>query len=136
MSKQKKEYNNIFAKLIEYHNAEIVPWIKKIDDRTYGTIKVSRRRILLMRNKLENDSVVHINKDSLIEYIIFNKPILDFLDRTELDNCMSLINTTNFSSANYLMGASFLYNLIEEKKKELKKLHDDKQLANDTQENT
>lgn len=110
----KKEYENIFASMIEHHNSETVPFIKSLFQ---GTIKISGRRILSLQQLLEaGEGSVSI--DVLWEYMLMNKFVIDLVDKESYNEVMSLIKTR--SKDNVIIGAHALYRLIEDKKQEIK----------------
>lgn len=117
MSTPKKEYENISAKMIEYHNS-IVPFVRSI--QSYGPVKISRSRTLQLRDQLEEGNHRYLKYDHnfIIEYLVLNKFILDLLDKEEYNTCLSLLNSNN--QDNMILGASIIYNLVEAKKEEIK----------------
>jgi len=113
MSK-KKEYNNIFAKIANIHNDDIVPLLKNLDLMSF---KIRNRRILKLRMTLESSEDVLISSDLLSEYIIINSFVLNFINKNELNNCYDLLKTKD--KDNFLIGTHMIYSLIEEKKLKL-----------------
>lgn len=111
---KKKEYNNVFAKMMEYHNNEVVPFIKTI--YKYGPIKVSKRRVLQLRDSIENTDKSWISVEYLNEYLVLNKFILDQLDESVKSDALSMLKK---DKDNIIIRANVLYNLIESKKKEI-----------------
>lgn len=114
MSKQNKEYNNVFAKIAENHNNEIVPILKYLN---LSTVKIRPRRIVSLRDTLEIAEKVSISIDLFTEYIVTNSIIFKLIDQKELYNSFDLIKTKEKS--NVFIGINCIYALIEEKKTEL-----------------
>ena len=112
MSK-KKEYENIFVRMAESHN-KIVPLIR---DLGLSTVKVKNRRIIQLRDFLEGAEDIMISLNLFTEYLITNSFILDYIDKSSLEECYNLIKTKEKS--NTIIGITTLYNLIEEKKVEI-----------------
>jgi hypothetical protein len=118
------DYNNISAKLIEYHNVEVVPTVKKY--LNYGAIKLKRQRVLLQRDRLESDEKPkyghydHYKYDHnfTVEYMIMNKFIIDNLPASDREAFMDLFND-QYNSDNCIIGAHMMYSLVEAKKKEI-----------------
>lgn len=120
MSKPKKEkkYTNIFAIMIEHHNNVIVPFLKNTLNNS-GTIKISWRRCLQKRDNLEseeNNRWWESGHEYFDEYLLLNKFILDLLDK---DQVKTLLDMKDLDDSNITMVAHTLYNLIEDKKKEI-----------------
>lgn len=116
--KKEKEYSNIFAIMIEHHNNVIVPFLKNTLNNS-GTIKISWRRCLQKRDNLESDNEYRWYEDGheyFDEYLLLNKFILDLLDK---DQVKTLLDMKNSDDSNIIMAAYTLYNLIEDKKKEI-----------------
>jgi hypothetical protein len=115
--RKKKEYQNISAKMIQYHNEEVVPLVRKL--KSYGPLKISRVRTLLLRDKLEDDekNIKYVH-DFSIEYILLNKFIIDLIPKEEINNCFDLLQSPDES--NKIIASHLIYNLVEEKKKEIK----------------
>jgi len=111
---EKKEYNNIFAKICEHHNNDIVPILKEFK---LSTVKIKPRRILNLRDTLEVEENVSLSIDLFTEYLILNNFIIQFLDKTEYSNSKDLIKSKD--KANVFIGINCIYHLIEEKKKEI-----------------
>lgn len=109
-----KKYNNVFAKMAEQHNKQVVPVLRKLN---LFSVKVRNRRILSKRDELENTEQVSLDYDLLTEYIAINSFILELLDEEQINNCYDLIKTK--SKENVLIAASCIYELVETKKKEL-----------------
>lgn len=114
MSK-KKEYENVFSKMIEVHNNEVVPFIKQF--QRYGALKISRQRCLLKRDKIEESDGKYIDTEHFTEYLLLNKFIFDLLDKETKTLCTDLFKSNN--KDNIIISASIVYNLIESKKTEL-----------------
>lgn len=112
----KKEYINVFSKMIEHHNNDIVSLLKRL--RRFQTLKIGNRRILNERDSFENqDNCILIGYRHLCEYCITNNFIFKLLLKSELDSCFELINSPE--KENILIGCNMLYNLIELKKTEI-----------------
>jgi len=123
MSKPKKEYDNISAKLIEYHNTEVVPIVKKY--LSYGGgIKLKRQRVLLKRDQLESGTKTSYgykekyDHSFTVEYMVLNQFVINFLSKDEQDAFMELFESKNEN--NCIMGANMMYSLVEAKKEEIK----------------
>ena len=115
--KKEKEYSNIFAIMIEHHNNVIVPFLK--NTLNSGNIKISWRRCLQKRDNLESEkeeSWYENGYEYFDEYLLLNKFILDLLDK---DQVKTLLDMKNSDDSNITMAAHTLYNLIEDKKKEI-----------------
>jgi len=114
MSK-KKEYENIFAKIANIHNTEIVSILKNLE---LPSIKVRNRRMLQVIISLENpEDQTCISSELLGEYLVTNSFILTLLNKQELNNCYELLKTKN--TANWIIGTNIVYSLVENKKLEL-----------------
>jgi len=113
MSK-KKEYQNVFAKMAETHN-QFVPVLRSLNLKT---VKVRNTRILTLRDTLEHSENILLSVDLLTEYLVLNNYILKFISTEQLDSCYDLIKSKN--KDNVVIAANVLYNLIEEKKQEIK----------------
>lgn len=111
---QKKQYENVFAKMIEYHNNKISPLLKKMR----GRVKISARRILSMRDTFENSKDILISRDTINNYIITNSFLLELIDEKEINNCIELVNSSN--RENIFIGANCIYSLIEETKEKIR----------------
>ena len=119
MSK-KKEYQNVFAKLAETHN-QFVPVLRSLNLKT---VKVRNTRILTLRDILEYSEDILLPVDLLTEYLVLNNYILKFISTEQLDSCYDLIKSKN--KDNVVIAANVLYNLIEEKKQEIKEKLDER----------
>lgn len=117
MGRPKKEYNNVFSVMMEYHNNTVVPFIKTFN--TWGGFRIKSRRCISRRDQLENDnSKVHWQDlEHMYEYILMNNFIVQFLDQEEYDKCLTL--TRSGDQANIIIGANLLYKMIEDKKLEI-----------------
>lgn len=116
-AKKEKEYSNIFAIMIEHHNNVIVPFLK--NTLNSGNIKISWRRCLQKRDNLESDNEYRwyeSGHEYFDEYLLLNKFILDLLDK---DQVKTLLDMKNSDDSNITIAAHTLYNLIEDKKKEI-----------------
>jgi len=115
---KKKEYTNISAKLIEFHNTQIVPFLRELKS---SSIKIRNTRTIKDRNRLEDETFEDLTNyyhDFTIEYLILNKFILDFISKEEYEICINLIK--NADPQNKVIGATMIYNLVEAKKEEIK----------------
>ena len=119
MSK-KKEYQNVFAKMAETHN-QFVPVLRSLNLKT---VKVRNTRILTLRDTLEHSENILLSVDLLTEYLVLNNYILKFISTEQLDSCYDLIKSKN--KDNVVIAANVLYNLIEEKKQEIKEKLDER----------
>ncbi len=109
-----KEYENVFAKMCEHHNNEVVPILRELK---LSTIKIRPRRIISLRDTLETSSCITLSIDLFTGYLVSNTYLLNFIDKSELNECYSLIKTKQQS--NVLIGISAIYGLIEAKKLEI-----------------
>ena len=112
---KKKVYENIFAKMAQYHNEEIVPIVRNLN---FSTVKIRNRRILTLRDTLEMSEDVKLSIDLLTEYITTNIFIISLLDKDQVDTCNSLIKTK--VKENVIISANMIYTLVEGKKQEIK----------------
>lgn len=117
----KKEYQNIFSKMIVHHNEEVVPFMKIINSKAF---KISNNRILKKLELMEEKGGKYVRTNNFLwEYLLMNKFILEMLSVNERDNCLELLNK---GAENQIIGAYALYSLIENKKIEiLNKLKDE-----------
>ena len=113
--KQEKTYENIFAKMLLYHNNETVPFLKSIGS---SSIKIKWRKTWLDLSRLEtNDKSALIGlplNEYINEYLLMNSFIIKTLDINEYNSCIELIRHKD--KDNKLIGAVMIYNLIETKK--------------------
>ncbi len=110
----KKKYENIFAKMAEHHNNDIVPILRNLNLKT---VKVRNQRILKLRDQLEIEEDVLLSIDLFTEYITTNSFVVKFIEKDALVNSYELIKTK--SKDNVFIGINCLYTLIEDKKSEL-----------------
>ncbi len=115
MSRPKKEYNNIFAKMCEHHNNDVVPILKSLK---LSTVKIRPRRILNLRDTLEVSEDVSLSIDIFTEYLILNTFVFNIIDKSELQMSYDLINSK--IKENVYIGINCIYQLIEAKKEEIK----------------
>lgn len=112
--KELKQYDNVFANMLEQHNKIIVPILRNLDLRT---IKVRNTR----RNQLQDQFIVSENLvlsiDTFAEYLVTHHLLLPLIDPEQLNNAYSFIKTRN--KENVFIGINCVYGLIEQKKKEL-----------------
>lgn len=118
MSKPKKEYNNVFSVMMEYHNNTVVPFIKTFN--IWGQFKIKSRRCISRRDELENDNrnIHYLDLEYMYEYILMNNFIVQFLNQEEYNRCLSL--TRSGDQSNIIIGANLLYKMIEDKKLEIR----------------
>ena len=114
-----KEYSNILATMIDYHNREAVPFLKYLNGGRSSRIKIKGKRRLLVKDALEEGKYDY-DLNALHEYLLLNKFIIDILG----DEVKALIDIVNNhyekrDTSNLIISAHTLYNLIEDKKKEI-----------------
>ena len=123
MARPKKEYTNIFARMINQHNTVFVPFFKSIKI-TSGPFKLKVQRILNVRDKFEegrglwdgsgNRSEITQVRNSITEYLILNQFLFSLLDKDKANSAMELIKTND--KDNMHIGAAMIYQFIEDKK--------------------
>jgi len=122
MTKKKKEYENIFAKIIEHHNTDIRLFLKNINS---GTIKIKNQRCLLLRDRLENRTgeanpkyYCYGFEEYVTEYLVCNYFVFTLLDKSIQEEIYTLLK--EYDDSNVIIGTNMLYSAIEDKKKEIK----------------
>lgn len=118
MSRPKKEYNNVFSVMMEYHNNIVVPFIKTFNN-AWGGFRIKSRRCISRRDQLEKDNpyINYQDLEHMYEYILMNNFIVQFLNQEEYNKCLSL--TRSGDQSNIIIGANLLYKMIEDKKLEI-----------------
>lgn len=120
--KEKIEYENIFAKIIEHHNTDIRLFLKNINS---GTIKIKNQRCLLLRDRLENRTsednpnyYYYGFEEYVAEYLVCNYFVFTLLDKSIQEEIYTLLK--EYDDSNVIIGTNMLYSAIENKKKEIK----------------
>lgn len=109
-----KEYENIFSKMLQQHNEETVPFLKKL---YCSSIRISSRRVITDLKSLEEGRNVWKSDVYFYEYLLVNKFVIQFLSKEEYSNCLDMIRSGD--GDNKLISAHILYTLIEDKKREI-----------------
>ena len=120
---KKKEYTNISAIMIEYHNNVTVPFLKKIKS---GSIKVKWMRNLKKRDEIEADESIsrHWSYNTMNEYLLMNQFIFDLLTTEQQEAFLNLKSSEDME--NKTLAGFTIYTIIEEKKKELIELYENR----------
>ncbi len=126
---KKKEYSNIFAKMIVLHNEETSPFIKELKS---GSLKIRKNNIHLDLNRLESEDEklgnCYNHKEYFYEYLLMNRFLIQFIDKKSYKECLDLLHNSDYRDlSNMIISANIVYNLIEEKKLEIiSKLNENK----------
>lgn len=124
---KKKVYENIFAKMIEHHNKSFVPFFKQLKRLAPSPFKISWQRILRVRDSFESNEWDYPSlreswsERTITEYIVLNQFFFELLDEKESESAMNLMNSGDEN--NMYIGASMIYQFIEDKKKEILDQH-------------
>lgn len=112
--KKLKQYDNVFANMLEQHNKIIVPILRNLE---LSTVKVRNTR----KNKIQDQFTVSENLvlsvDTFAEYLVTHHVLLPLINQEQLNNSYEFIKTRN--KENIFIGINCVYSLVEEKKKEL-----------------
>lgn len=118
---KKKEYNNIFAKMVHLHNIETSPFIKKLKS---GSLKINQTRVFvdLKRLEVEDESLgkCYKQRQYFYEYLLMNQFIIQFINQDEFNTCINLLHNSNYKDqSNMIISAHLVYDMIENKKLEI-----------------
>lgn len=106
-----KEYNNIFAKIINNYNS-VTPILKKIK---YGKVRInSGNRILKRMDDYENSESIIIDYDLIKLYLLMNSHFINLIPKNDLDNILDLLNSS--VKEDKIIGLNILYTFVENKK--------------------
>lgn len=108
------EFDSVYCNMIEQHNKLVVPFIKKLN---LSSVKIYNRKAISLQKALAAELNVQKAMNAFAEYVVTNYFVLDFIDKNQLEECYTLINTRDHS--NMIIGSTAIYSLVEAKKKEI-----------------
>ena len=126
MGRKKKEFENIFAKILEDHNTGEVPAynsIKWTNSVGRSGIRISPHKKVISRDKIEEEGNVDVWSAKIIirDYVITNSFIYSLASKATKDQAATLIRSNDASNVH--IGAAMIYQFIEDKKKEILEQH-------------